>query len=134
MKILLTPKHVKQTLLVASGIGLSIGLSIGSELMLVLHGGLDVVITGLANGLGNGLSYGLSFGLLYWIVLGLFQGVKSTRIANDGRHRFNQGIRRSLFNGTLLALISSVLIGIAEMLNTMLLNALSPGLNSALFT
>ena len=55
--------------------------------------------------------------LLYWLLLGLFGGVSSERIEDRARRLPNQGVRRSLSNSVLLALISSVFISVIGVLN-----------------
>jgi len=72
---------------------------------------------GLNGGLSGALSFGLSGGLLYWILLGLFQGIESSRIEDQARHLPNQGIRHSLYNSIRLALLSSALIRVTGILS-----------------
>jgi hypothetical protein len=112
MRSLLTPKHVREVLLVTGGLGLGLGLS---------------------EGLGYGLSEALIFGLLYWILLGLLQGVSSEQIEDHARLLPNQGIRRSLLNSVLLALISIGIIGVIGELSVVLGSGLSYALNFTFF-
>ncbi len=112
MRSLLTPKHVREVLLVTGGLGLGLGLS---------------------EGLGYGLSEALIFGLLYWILLGLLQGVSSEQIEDHARLLPNQGIRRSLHNSVLLALISIGIIGVIGELSVVLGSGLSYALNFTFF-
>lgn len=116
MRSLFTLKHMKETLLVAGGIGLLAFLLYWLEF-------------GTYWGEHYGISYGLSYGLLYWILLGLFQGVESSRIKDHTRHHPNQGVQHSLRNGGLLALISSGIIYVISVSSTVLFYGLSYGLS-----
>jgi hypothetical protein len=131
---LLTPTHVRNTLLVGSGIGcFGFIFGLGWQLSVGLGWNLSV---GLSNGLSLGLSYGLSCGLLYWILLGLFQGVSNERIEDNARRLPNQGVRRSLHNSVLLALISNGIIvlfgGLSSGLSIGLIEGLDQGLSYGL--
>ena len=78
----------------------------------VLSLGLSVVsIFVLRYALSFGLSYGLSIGLLYWLLLGLYQSIAQEGIEDQDRRVPNQGVRLSLRNSLLLALISGAIIG-----------------------
>jgi len=94
-------EHIKNSLLVLLYIGLAYGISYG------ISNGLqgNWLSNGLSNGLAFGISYGLSLALCYWFVLGLFQGLSSESVDNRQRIKPNEGIRRSLFNMLLMAII-----------------------------
>jgi hypothetical protein len=86
--------------------------------------------------LGNGLSFalidGLGIGLGYWALLGLYQGMKQEHLEDQDRQQFNQGIRRSLCNGLLISLISTIIISAIGMLGGALANILRDGLSNGL--
>jgi hypothetical protein len=138
---LLAPQHIRITLVLLGAItasdGLLYGLSIG-------------LFKGPFNGLNAGLLYALSFGLIttwpgggtivagmnavpniapsivlsYWVVAGLFQGIASERVEEQGRQVPGQGIRDSLRNGVLMGGISCGLFW--------LISAFNPASNLAL--
>lgn len=113
MRSLLTPKHVRTTLLLTGALALSTGLSYGLSNGLDdgLNNGLSVGLSvGMGAGLNNGLSVGLGAGLSYWILGGLFQGISSERIEDQSRRVPNQGIQDSLHNCFLTGIISYVVI------------------------
>jgi len=66
--------------------------------------------------------------------------MKQEHIEDQDRHQFNQGIRRSLRNGTFMSLVSTSIIagmgvlsyGLSDVLSTGMSNALSHGLTSGL--
>ncbi len=113
--------------MIASVSGVTFGLSEGLGFGLSDGPGF-----GLSAGLSIGLGAGLSTGLFYWILLGLLQGVSSERIEDRARHVPNQGIRHSLYNSMLMALISGGIIGVTAtliyVLDIGLLTRLSVGL------
>ena len=111
MRGLLTFKHTRTTLLLASAIAVSLGLNVG--LKVGLSSGPD---TGTIYGLSDGLSAGLSVGLSYWILLGLFQGISGERIEDRFRRVPNQGIRRSFRNSAIMGIISG---GVIWMIGTL---------------
>ncbi len=104
MRSLLTPKHMRRSLLIATVIGVITGLTFG-------------LVVGSTIGLSNGLSTGLSTGLFYWILLGLFQGISSERIEEQLRQVPNQGIQRSLRNCVLMGVISGGVIWLISILS-----------------
>jgi hypothetical protein len=71
-----------------------------------------------------GLESLLSIGVFYWILLGLFQGVEGLHIEDRARRLPNQGVRCSLYNSVLLALISSGIAVLSGMLHFGLLYGL----------
>ena len=83
-------------------VGLDYVLSYGSSV---------VQVSVLRYALSFGLSYGLSIGLLYWLLSGLYQSIAQERIEDQDRQVPNQGVRLSLRNSLLLALISGAIIG-----------------------
>jgi MFS family permease len=102
-------------LLLAASVFLLCGL--GTGLSNDLDSGPNIgLIAGLSRGLGTGLNIGLS----YWLLSGLFQGIAQERIEDQGRFVPNQGIRRSLYNGAIMGLISGGIIGIVNTLSVWL--------------
>jgi TIR domain/NACHT domain len=85
------------------------------NLILALISGLNSslipkLISGLISGLVPGLISGPGIGLTYWLVLGLYQGMKQEHLEDQKRSQFNQGIRSSLRNGFLISLIGATII------------------------
>src|SRR5205823_2511663 len=108
---LLTPRHLRMTVLFASIVLALVGLRYGVRygvLNAELHIGL---VNGLIFGLGYGLNYGLCAGLSYWLLLGLFQGISHERVEDQDRRVFNQGIRGSFRNSGIMGIISGAVIG-----------------------
>lgn len=111
-KSLFSKSHASTAMQVTALIGLFVGLSNG------LSVGLSVGLRdGLSVGLRDGLDFGLSVGLSYWLLLGLFEGVSSATIEDQSRVAPNQGIHRSALNGLVLALISTVIVGLLSRLS-----------------
>jgi len=100
-------EHIKNSLLVLLCIGLSYGISYGINTGLTKKGLIDGLPTGFAFGIG----YGLSLTLCYWLILGLFQGLSSESIDNQQRIKPNEGIRRSIRNMFIIAIIG-ICVGI----------------------
>jgi hypothetical protein len=93
-------EHLKNSLLVLLTVGLAYGISYGFNTG--LSGGLS---NGLANGVAFGIGYALSLALCYWLILGLFQGLSAESIDNRQRIKPNEGIRRSMRNMLIIAII-----------------------------
>jgi DNA polymerase III delta prime subunit len=124
IRSLLTPRHLRSTVLFASIVLVLVGLSygLGYGLGYGLNNGLsNGLFYGLRTGLLFGLFYGLSAGLSYWLLLGLFQGISHERVENQDRRVFNQGIRRSLRNSGIMGVISGGVIGAMGILSAVLI-------------
>jgi hypothetical protein len=112
---LINRRHFRNTLFIGFISILTIGLAYGLS---------DWLNQNLSDGLNQGLSYELSQGLgwgiglggglagSYWLLIGLFQSVKSTRLKYEERTVPNEGIRRSLKNGFLLGSLGGFISGI----------------------
>ena len=120
---LLQPKHMRISLIVSGALFLCF------ELGFWLDNGLSF---GLINGLSFGLINGLGIGLGYWVLLGLYQGMKQEHLEDQDRQQFNQGIRRSLRNGLLISLISTIIVSAIGILGGGLSNVLRNGLSNGL--
>ena len=79
-----------------------------------------------------GLSVGVGTGLGYWLVLGLFQSIAQEQIEDQDRQRFNQGVRRSARNSTIIGLLSGGIIGVLGFLGYWLSYGLNEGLSKGL--
>ncbi|HEY1351445.1 MAG TPA: hypothetical protein VGF67_17625 [Ktedonobacteraceae bacterium] len=96
---LILPEHFRTTLIV-----------ITITFLIFIPGyGLSIVLGTASNGL-NILVIAPGIGLIYWVLSGLYQGMKQEQIEDQNRSQFNQGIWRSLRNGLLLSLISASII------------------------
>jgi hypothetical protein len=125
---LFNSRHLRITVLIACisiiFIGLSAGLGAMSNEYQIAYGPNGEVSEGINYNLSDGLSVGLSAGLInglsitvsYWLLLGLIQGTTQEQIEDQDRRRPNQGIHRSLRNGTMMALIGGGIIGIIGIL------------------
>ncbi len=131
IRSLLTPKHLRMTVLLASIVlalvGLRYVLRYGLSYGLRHYGLLVRLGDGLIFGLGYGLNDALCAGLSYWLLLGLFQGISHERVDDQDRRVFNQGIRRSFRNSGIMGIISGAVIGAMGALST----GLSVGLSAA---
>ena len=128
-----------------TGLGLQVSTSLGFRLSYGLSDGLSA---GLSAGPGSGLTYGLMMGLIagvgigvgYWLGVGLFQSIAQEQIEDQDRQSFNQGVRRSALNSSIIGLLSAVLIGglgflgngLSYWLNEQLSNGLNAGLSGGL--
>ena len=128
-------------------VGLSYGLTTGLDFQLstnlgfrLSYGLSDGLGPGLSTGPGTGLAYGLLMGLIvgvgtglgYWLVLGLFQSIAQEQIEDQDRQRFNQGVRRSARNSTILGLLGGGIIGVLGFLGYWLSYVLNAGLSKGL--
>lgn len=127
---LLRPEHLRDSLLLAGALVLFFGLILWLSFGWNNSNGLN----GLIHSLSAGLDMGLSFGLNYWVVLGLYQGMKLEPLEDQDRQRFNQGIRRSLGNGLLLGLIGTIITNVLISSIEVLILALIAELDRGLFT
>ncbi len=60
------------------------------------------------------LAYAVGYGPSYWLLLGLYNGLKQENVDEQSRDQFNQGIRCSLRNGLLISLIGAIIIATTE--------------------
>ena len=112
---------------------LSLGLSdiVNGKLSEALGDALDNGLNhGLNIGLSAGLSAGLSIGLIHWLLVGLFQGIAQEQVIDQDRQVFNQGIRRSMQNSGVMALLSGGILAVIGPLNSSPLIDLSIGLRN----
>ncbi|MGH2478756.1 MAG: NACHT domain-containing protein, partial [Ktedonobacteraceae bacterium] len=118
-----------------TGLGLQLSTSLGFRLSYGLSDGLS---TDLSAGPGIGLTYGLMMGLIagvgiglgYWLGLGLFQSIAQEQIADQDRQNFNQGVRRSALNSSIIGLLSGGLLGVLGFLGYGLSYWLNVGLSN----
>jgi hypothetical protein len=91
---------------------------------------------GLSVGLSAGLSFalriGLSTALIYWILLGVWSSLSQEVLDDHRRIVPNEGIKRSVRNGTLLGLIAGILCGLVALLNAIINGTLFYGLSYGL--
>ena len=120
---LLQPQHVRISLIVSGALFLFFGLGFALE-----NGPRFALSTELSFALIDGLGVGLG----YWVLLGLYQGMKQEHLEDQDRQQFNQGIRRSLRNGLLISLISTIIISATGLLGGGLANVLRDGLSNGL--
>ena len=101
---LLARNHVKNALLIGCIVTFTLGLNTTTASMIIppslpgeeaLHLGLIV-----------GLSVGLPAGVIYWSLVGFLQGISHDTFPDRERTSPNQGMKRSIQNGLLLALVS----------------------------
>ncbi len=115
-------------LFVGLSLGLIYGLSVGLSQGLIY--GLSLGLSqGLIYGLSLGLSLGLSYGLSYWLLLGTWNSLSQETLDDHRRSTPNQGVKRSVRNGTLLGLLAGVLCGFVLFFNVTLNSTLLPGLS-----
>ena len=120
-----------------TGLGFQLSTNLGFRLSYGLSDGL---VPGLSTGPGTGLAYGLLMGLIvgvgtglgYWLVFGLFQSIAQEQIEDQDRQRFNQGVRRSARNSTILGLLGGGIIGVLGFLGYWLSYVLNAGLSKGL--
>jgi NACHT domain len=116
--------HIIQTmrlfLLLSVLLGLSYGLGKG------LGKGLSY---GLSSGLSLGLILGLIIGLSYWAIIGFWSSLSRDTLDSHQRIRPNEGIRRSGRNGLLVGLIAGGLVGLLNVLQSILSFGLINALN-----
>lgn len=92
---LMNIRHISNSVFIGLFTGFIIGIS--SWLRVNLHFGLEF-----------GLSTGLIFALSYWIFFSLFAGLSNDILEDRQRILPNQGIRRSVYNGVLVGLVSGL--------------------------
>ena len=119
------------------GLGFQLSTDLGFRLSYGLSDGLSPGLTigpgiGLAYGLMMGLIVGVGIGLGYWLVLGLFQSIAQEQLEDQDRQRFNQGVRRSARNSTIIGLLSGGIIGVLGFLGYWLSYVLNEGLSKGL--
>jgi hypothetical protein len=117
LQSLVNIRHLRNTLLVGLGVGLSLGLAI----LLV-----ETVNFGLVEALQlmrdeSRLTLGFSAALSYWLLVGLFHGFSSDTLDEQARITPNQGIRRSAQNGLLIGIVSGCISGFVFILSSVLL-------------
>jgi GTPase SAR1 family protein len=100
---LFTKNHMLTVLSISLLVSVIIGLSYG---LLPSPKGSPLSVA-----LSSGLGTFLILGLAYWLIIGLHQGVTNETIEDRDRKSPNQGIRRSIYNGLVIGLISTALFG-----------------------
>lgn len=127
IRSLLSPRHLRMTLMFASIVLVLLWLSYGIRIGYLDSPTRRGLSAGLLYGLGDGLISGLSVGLSYWLLIGLLQGISNERVEDRDRRVFNQGIRRSFRNSGIMGIIGGAVIGASGALST----GLSAGLNGS---